>query len=66
VARYRGTYISLFGGLTDPRGVVELMAPAGPLEIQVGKEKLEGKGNVSVGEGGVATLSIKLAPTREK
>jgi protocatechuate 3,4-dioxygenase beta subunit len=67
VSRYRGAPISgAGGGMTDAGGSVELMVPAGALELRVRKDRLEGSASASVTENGVAAIAIALAPMPER
>jgi hypothetical protein len=46
---------------TDAQGVAEMTVPAGTSVIRVEKDRLEGRATVTVSEGGVAAVEVKLA-----
>lgn len=66
VSRYRGAPVTLQGNATDAAGSVELLAPAGPLEIRGRKDGLEGRLGAAVGEGGLAQLTLRLSQQIER
>jgi len=46
---------------TDARGMAEVLAPAGTVELRARKAQLEGRATVTVTERGTAAAEIKLA-----
>jgi protocatechuate 3,4-dioxygenase beta subunit len=50
------------GFRTDARGLVEVMTPAGTVELRANKERLEGRTTVTVAERGTAAAQIVLGP----
>jgi hypothetical protein len=62
VSRVAGARAMLMmGAMTSPAGIAELVAPAGDVELEVGRDKLRGKVNVSVPSGGATTAEVTLA-----
>jgi hypothetical protein len=51
----------MMGAMTSPAGTAELAAPAGEIELEVGRDKLRGKVHVSVPSGGATTAEVTLA-----
>jgi protocatechuate 3,4-dioxygenase beta subunit len=65
VTRHDGAPIVLFlGPATDAQGNTTLQAPAGPLELTVSKDKLEGRVTVSVAAGATVPAEVSLEEKR--
>ena len=62
IEKVAGLVVSGIGRMvtTDPQGIVEVAAPAGPVEFQIRKNRLRGKITVSVPEGGTVPAEVKL------
>jgi hypothetical protein len=62
--RIAGARISGIGGFsrTDGQGFVDVLVPAGEIEITAGKERLTGKATVAVPEGATVPLELRLEP----
>jgi hypothetical protein len=68
VSKYSGTPVWFQGSAsTSAQGVTEVLAPAGDVEIEAGKEKLRARAPVSLtsGTAGVVELTLSDPPPQE-
>jgi hypothetical protein len=62
VSRVAGARAMMMSGTTtSPQGTAQLLAPAGDVELEVGRDKLRGRVTVSVASGGTSTAEVTLA-----
>jgi hypothetical protein len=62
VSRVAGARVGMMGGTTtSPQGTAQLIAPAGDVELEVGRDKLRGRVTVSVTSAAVTTAEVALA-----
>jgi protocatechuate 3,4-dioxygenase beta subunit len=55
-----GVNVRGVGGRTSAQGLAEVALPAGPIELEVGKDTLRGKVTLNVAEGGSASAAVEL------
>ena len=61
VAQVDGVIVQTDARWTDAQGMTEIVAPAGAVEVLITKDRLEGRANVDVSPGTVASSQVALA-----